>query len=85
LNRFDFTIANINTDAVAITNAHLLGALVKVLPVESAIPLIKYASSFLIETMQLMLTSVGTVSSTVLSPTPQFWALMLSWLNAPIL
>jgi hypothetical protein len=40
------TVANITPDTVAITNAHLLGALVKVLPVESAVPLIKYASSF---------------------------------------
>lgn len=31
-------------DAVAITNARLLGALVKVLPAASAVPLIKYAS-----------------------------------------
>ena len=30
-------------DAVAITNARLLGALVKVLPATSAVPLIKYA------------------------------------------
>ncbi|KAJ6069490.1 hypothetical protein N7499_011377 [Penicillium canescens] len=33
--------ASDQTDSVAITNAHLLGALVKVLPVESAVPLIK--------------------------------------------
>ena len=35
--------SNILADNVAITNARLLGALVKVLPAASSVPLIKYA------------------------------------------
>lgn len=38
--------SNMLTDSVSITNARLLGALVKVLPATSSVPLIKYAYSF---------------------------------------
>lgn len=38
--------SNILIDSVSITNARLLGALVKVLPAASSVPLIKYAYSF---------------------------------------
>lgn len=40
----DLCFSNDPTDAVAITNAKLLGALVKVLPAATAGPLIKYAT-----------------------------------------
>lgn len=40
--------SNILTDSVSITNARLLGALVKVLPAASSVPLIKYAYSFVL-------------------------------------
>lgn len=36
-------LANMLADSVAITNARLLSALVKVLPAASSVPLIKYA------------------------------------------
>jgi hypothetical protein len=39
-------LSNMLADSVAITNARLLGALVKVLPAASSVPLIKYALSF---------------------------------------
>jgi hypothetical protein len=39
-------LSNMLTDSVAITNARLLAALVKVLPAASSVPLIKYAYSF---------------------------------------
>lgn len=39
-------LSNLLTDSVSITNARLLGALVKVLPAASSVPLIKYAYSF---------------------------------------
>lgn len=41
-------LSNILTDSVSITNARLLGALVKVLPAASSVPLIKYAYSFVL-------------------------------------
>jgi hypothetical protein len=47
---FDFRtlrFTNASIDSVAITNARLLAALVKVLPATSSVPLIKYALPFL--------------------------------------
>lgn len=46
------------TDAMAITNARLLGALVKNLPTTAALPLIKYDSILLIDDNARILTGV---------------------------
>lgn len=75
---------NASTDSVAITNARLLAALVKVLPAASSVPLIKYVYSFSrLKVLKANISFLGTVLSAARSRIPRFLVSTLSWLNVP--
>lgn len=82
----DSRLSNILTDSVSITNARLLGALVKVLPAASSVPLIKYADSFVLVVLfcrMLTYFLVGTVSFLAPFLMQRSSDSTLFWLNAP--
>lgn len=77
------SLTNECTDSVAITNARLLAALVKVLPAASSVPLIKFAYPFSVIAVSKSNSLAGTVSSAARSLTPQSLASMLFWPSVP--